>query len=179
MTHSHSPEAQERRLQRARDKGFLRPRPRDACFVAVPTKIARKVKTVATSLELHASHCMLAGRDIHFAGAAAVAVREQIGENDFRKARAAHSARNRAVHRWADLFEASPGQKGYDELFAKDPWAAALATTSVAHRPPPVVASSPVRAPATSSSSPSPAGGACAGDRVLGVESLQTLSMEL
>mmetsp|Transcript_3386 Transcript_3386/g.9133 ORF Transcript_3386/g.9133 Transcript_3386/m.9133 type:complete len:406 (-) Transcript_3386:44-1261(-) len=44
MPHSHSPVSRQRRLQRARDRGYLRPRPQDASFIAVHEKTARKVK---------------------------------------------------------------------------------------------------------------------------------------
>merc|ERR1712194_799385 len=49
----------------------------------------------------------LAGRPFHRAKAAAVVARGTIGDHQFRAAQKVHVSRDRPVHRWADLDEAS------------------------------------------------------------------------
>lgn len=143
MPHRHSPQVLAGRRDRARRRGFLRRRDDGVAHVAVPARLAPRVKAVAASLEVHAAHVELLGRPVHFANAAAAAARPWLSQTELCEARRRHRAANAAKHRWeealvgrwADWHEEEQEDEANlrDVVFDADPWAAALSERAGGH----------------------------------------------
>jgi len=120
MPHCHSPEARHRRHERACARGCIRPRRQDETHVTVASTLAPRARVIPESLTTHAAHCAAVGADIHFAKAAAVAVRDggHITSDALTSAQRLHRQRDRATHSWADVGALA------DLIWTCDPWAA-------------------------------------------------------
>ncbi len=75
----------------------------------MPELIAGRVKSVATSLALHAHHSQMVGRPFHLAKQAVVAAEPLIGHVAKVSAIKVHLARDRAVHDWKSFACVSAG----------------------------------------------------------------------
>lgn len=136
MVHRHSPAKRLARFHRAVEKGFIRPSPPpriDPAEVALEARVA----TIRASLRVQRHHCRVSGRSHHFAAHAALAARDEVGDDAFRQARRLHKAAGRAKHAHLlrdfqrDPWErrtrhaaTPPGDPPPDPLWHNDPWAA-------------------------------------------------------
>mmetsp|Transcript_64213 Transcript_64213/g.178381 ORF Transcript_64213/g.178381 Transcript_64213/m.178381 type:complete len:427 (+) Transcript_64213:97-1377(+) len=144
MVHCHSVEARERRLLRARERGFLRQRSFGHRYVAVEEGLHHRVLAFRNSIRIHDAHNKLTGTPTHYARHATLAAttmgRLSLGQRD--DALRAHRAANRAKHRWrlrevqvAERPEVLPNwlpgalssDLPNDPLQLSDPWAGASA----------------------------------------------------
>ena len=118
MPHSHSPEASERRRERAAARGYLVPKGEDYRWMRLHKSIVSDVKVMADSLHLHRQHEEVVGQKFNFARHAALAAER--GEQ-LRAAHALHRRANRAKHGGGPRsLEAVPP---VDPVFVRDPWA--------------------------------------------------------
>jgi len=132
------------RRERAVRRGFLISATR-GCHVAVHHDLRDRVKVVARSLELHAEHVGLTGQPHAYAHRAALAARPLLGEERFAAARAAHHARNGAMHQWKQW--AQPCDKGPRSLGGNQLWADVCDAWSDEEVPPPAPAAPACEAP--------------------------------
>mmetsp|Transcript_41895 Transcript_41895/g.100222 ORF Transcript_41895/g.100222 Transcript_41895/m.100222 type:complete len:437 (+) Transcript_41895:150-1460(+) len=100
MPGKRSADARERRRQRARDSGYLVPKPRGCTFIAVPDSVASRVKEVASSLSLHSAHNELTCSSLPTARQATRAARELLPHSEYKAAMRKHDIANLAKHDW-------------------------------------------------------------------------------
>jgi len=101
MPHTRSQAALELRRWRARQRGYIVVKPAvGMSYIEVPRWAVARVKAVTASLKLHGEHCCIAGRAVHYAGAAAVAARPFITQEQYDAARKCHRDAN-SKHDWS------------------------------------------------------------------------------
>jgi hypothetical protein len=98
MVRGRSEAARFARYRRARDRGFLLPKPKDSCYVEVDGRLAPAVKTLAKSLAIHANHDAMSGSAHHHARQATLLVKDDISENEFKASMSWHKKGGQAKH---------------------------------------------------------------------------------
>jgi len=98
MVHRHSASARRLRAQRAAERGYLRRRPYDTAFVAVPPPLAMATKAAVRSLRLHAEHDAFNDVPHHHGRLATRATAARIGEEAARRSYGAHRTAGRLKH---------------------------------------------------------------------------------
>jgi hypothetical protein len=106
MPHSHFVAVRAERHARALRLGFVVPRKIGVAHVEVVSQLAPRFKAIAKSIVTHAAHCEALDAPVHGAKRAAGAAHAAgfINDSQLDKAREVHKIRDRAVHRWSDLF---------------------------------------------------------------------------
>lgn len=82
--------------------GFVEQKEEGTSHVRVRSELASRMKVVAKSMKVHHDHCLVSGRDHHFAMHAALAVRHATPDHEFHQARSLHKRARVAKHSWAD-----------------------------------------------------------------------------
>jgi len=153
MVHNHFPEAIRRRRERAEHRGYLRARPSDVHYVAVPAAIADRARSCARSLHLHSEHNKMADNPSHYARIAAI--RAGISGKELTLTLMTHHSANRAKHAW---FKEDPVQtSGSDIAYENAPWVPVAASYGT-HSPESDAAPSVEHVAVTNSSSSMPCG---------------------
>jgi len=104
MPGRHSPLKLEERRDRARRRGFLRPRPDDPTkqFLQVPIELAPRAKAITDSLVIQSAHNSISGKAVPIARASARAARAYLDPEEYRAALHTHDRANVAKHVWGE-----------------------------------------------------------------------------
>jgi len=127
MPHRHSAASQEARHLRAGRLGFLAPRPSGCRWLLVPERLHPRLRSMASSVQLHSEHDALVGRSSHFARFATLAAAPLVGDVATRRALDIHRSANRAKHSWGRSLGEEVGP--VDPFVLADPWASCRRTS--------------------------------------------------
>jgi len=119
MVHRHSSAAREARHARAVRRGYVRPLAPGARLLEVPAALSGQVKTMASSLAVHAKNDSVIGVKHHSARLSALAAFKCGAISDYELKRAV------SLRRAADRAKHSPVSSMPDPVFLCDPWSAA------------------------------------------------------
>ena len=136
MPHLHSEASRAARRLRAIERGYLQSPPAEHSHVAVPAKLADRVRTMAKSMALHWEHQGKCAKPFHYARHATVAAAKIDASIRVSEALEIHRRANRAKHHisWADLSEKDE-KLSSNELVQEVPFGANLREDLAASAP--------------------------------------------